>query len=244
MLSSIQPSASHASPPQPLGLTARRLPNEAIFPPNPNKLQPLIPSRDEAATIQPEARSLRRFSLRPLPLGATHSCAAFPTTPWNNLPNEPIFPSNSNKLKPLAPFRVEATYPGPSLPGNIKGGTHAPPRSLGSPRKPAKFGPFSNPSERRLESRPQRGPQPRMAALLPGDFRHARHARKITALEERRRGAAGSQPRTLLAIVALTGEDGPFLCPQDASPSQRHTQLLTVGFSLHQSPSAGGPAEP
>src|ERR1035437_3933171 len=55
---------------------------------------------------------------------------------------------------------------------------------------------------------------------------------------------AGSQPRTLLAIVALTGEDGPFLCPQDASTSQRHTQLLTVGFSLHQSPSAGGPAEP
>src|ERR1035437_8120578 len=167
-----------------------------------------------------------------------------PPTPWNNLPNEPIFPSNSNKLKPLVPFRVEATYPGPSLPGNIKGGTHAPPRSLGSPRKPAKFGPFSNPSERRLESRPQRGPQPRMAALLPGDFRHARHARKITALEERRRGAAGSQPRTLLAIVALTGEDGPFLCPQDASTSQRHTQLLTVGFGLHQSPSAGGPAEP
>ena len=28
------------------------------------------------------------------------------------------------------------------------------------------------------------------------------------------------------------------------STSQRHTQLLTVGFSLHQSPSAGGPAEP
>src|ERR1035437_10296759 len=81
MFSSIKTSASHASPPPPpLGLTARRLPNEAIFPPNPNKLQPLIPSRDEAATSQPEARSLRRFSLRPMPLGATHSCAAFPTT--------------------------------------------------------------------------------------------------------------------------------------------------------------------
>jgi hypothetical protein len=92
MLSSIQPSAPHASPPPPLGLTTRGLPNEAIFPPNPNK------------------------------------------------------------LKPLAPFRVEATSPGTSLPaacprkpmnGNIKGGTHAPPRSLESPRKAAKDVRFS-----------------------------------------------------------------------------------------------------
>jgi hypothetical protein len=70
-----------------------------------------------------------------------------PPTPWNDLPNEAIFPSNPNKLKPLAPSRVEANSPrgpfpaaGPPKPmnGNIKENPHAPHRSLGSPRKPAK----------------------------------------------------------------------------------------------------------
>src|ERR1035437_4246380 len=66
-----------------------------------------------------------------------------PPTTWNNLPNEAIFPSNPNKLKPLAPSRVEAISPGTPLRRNIKGGTHAPPRSLESPRKAAKDVRFS-----------------------------------------------------------------------------------------------------
>ena len=160
MLSSIQPSASHASPPQPLGLTARRLPNEAIFPPNPNKLQPLIPSRDEAATIQPEARSLRRFSLRPLPLGATHSCAAFPTTadPVEQLTKRTHFPFQLEQAETTCTIPSRSHLPRPFSPRQHQGGTHAPPRSLGSPRKPAKFGPFSNPSERRLKAVPRGDP--------------------------------------------------------------------------------------
>ena len=149
MLSSIQPSASHSSPPPPLGLTNRSLPNEAIFPPNPNKLQPLIPSWDEAATSQPDAPALRSFSLRPLPLGETHSCAAFPTaansverlTKRSHFSFQPeqtettcTIPSRSQL--PRGPF--PAAGPPKPMNGNIKENPHAPHRSLGSPRKPAK----------------------------------------------------------------------------------------------------------
>src|ERR1019366_2034915 len=60
------------------------------------------------------------------------------------LPNEPIFPPNPNKLKPLAPFRVEATSPGTPLPAETwnQGGGYAPLRLQESPRTPARFGPF------------------------------------------------------------------------------------------------------
>src|ERR1035437_317106 len=47
MLSSIQTPASHASPPPPFGWPNQGIPNEAIFPPNPNQIQPLTPSGHE-----------------------------------------------------------------------------------------------------------------------------------------------------------------------------------------------------
>src|ERR1035437_10751089 len=88
------------------------------------------------------------------------------------------------------------------------GGGNAPPRLQASQGEPDKYGRFFLPSEvltdllsvtrcsnrrTRLSVCQPRTPaesrrKPGMAAL-PGDFRHARHAGKITALEERRRGA-------------------------------------------------------
>src|ERR1035437_5439733 len=47
MLSSIQTPASHASPPPPFGWPNQGIPNEAIFPPNPNQIQPLTTSQHE-----------------------------------------------------------------------------------------------------------------------------------------------------------------------------------------------------
>jgi DNA processing protein len=49
-LSSIQQSASHPSPPPPFGLPIQKLPNEAIFPPNPNKMRTLASSSHEATS--------------------------------------------------------------------------------------------------------------------------------------------------------------------------------------------------
>src|ERR1035437_5078067 len=46
-LSSIQTPASHASPPPPMGWPVQKIPNEPIFPPNPNQIQPLTTSGHE-----------------------------------------------------------------------------------------------------------------------------------------------------------------------------------------------------
>ena len=195
MLSSIQPSASHASPPPPLGLTVRELRNEAISPSNPNKLQPLMPSRDEAATSQPDAPALRRFSLRPLPLGEAHSCAAFPSTANHveQFTKRSHFPSQPEQTETICTLPSRSHLPQQSFPRRWpaqtnerqhQGGQACTDPLIGIAAKSGQGCPSFCPSGRRLESRRQPG-----MATLPRDFRHARHAGKIAALEERRRGA-------------------------------------------------------
>jgi len=80
-LSSIQQSASHPSPPPPFGWPNQGIPNEPIFPPNPNQIQPLVPSGYEP-TSQP-----RKPGDRPAPRG--HPPRGAKGALWGGAPSGP-----------------------------------------------------------------------------------------------------------------------------------------------------------